>query len=80
MGLYLNNEYFEKGYFKLDTKIVFHSKDIKKTYTLEYLHEKIEKEIIIIKDFIIESKNSNKNTEFFIQVLQALLFEADFII
>jgi hypothetical protein len=29
MGLYLNNEYFEKGYFKLDTKIVFHSKDIK---------------------------------------------------
>jgi hypothetical protein len=32
MGLYLNNEYFEKGYFKLDTKIVFHSKDIKEKY------------------------------------------------
>jgi hypothetical protein len=58
----------------------FTHQDVNKSYTLDFLYDKIDKEIIIIKSFIIESKYSNKNTEFFIQVLQALLFEADYII
>ena len=54
--------------------------DINKSYKLDYLYEKLEKEIIIIKFFIIKNTSLNKDTKFLINVLQALLTEADFII
>ena len=54
--------------------------DINKSYKLDYLYEKLEKEIVIIKYFIIKTITLNKDTKFLINVLQALLTEADFII
>ena len=54
--------------------------DINKSYKLDHLYEKLEKEIIIIKFFIIKNISVNKDTKFLINVLQVLLSEADFII
>jgi len=71
-------DYFIK--FPDNIIIYFTHQDVNKSYTLDFLYDKIDKEIIIIKSFIIKSKNSNKDTQFMIKVLQALLTEADFII
>jgi hypothetical protein len=54
-------------------------RDVNKSYKIDYLYDKLEKEIIIIKYFIIKATSHNKDTKFFINVLQILLSEADFI-
>ena len=58
----------------------FSHQDVIKNYTIPLLHEKIDNEIIIIKNFIIKLKEPNKHTLFLINILQALLTEADYII
>ena len=63
-----------------DNQIIYLThQDVNKSYNIDYLYDKLEKEIIIIKYFIIKAKTFNKDTKFFINVLQALLTEADFI-
>jgi hypothetical protein len=63
-----------------DITIYLTHQDINKSYNIDYLYDKLEKEIIIIKYFIIKDTSLNKNTKFLINVLQALLTEADYII
>jgi hypothetical protein len=72
---------FDYFVFLPDNNIIYLThQDVNKSYNLEYLYDKLEKEIIIIKYFIIKATILNKDTKFFINALQALLTEADFII
>ena len=76
---YNNNfDYFIK--FSDNTIGYFSIKDVIKSYSISILYDKINKEIVIIKYFLITLKDLNNDNKYFIKVLESLLTEAYYII